>query len=96
MRAGAGRGMPLGLTTATIREYTLTQGPLDVEAAGERLKEVLEQRLSGLMDANDGTVLRTDFVTRMAGDVLTVTLLAECEEEIGRTVELPGETGRVP
>lgn len=92
----AGREMPLGLTTTTIREYTLTQAPLNVEAAEERLKEVLEQRLSGLMDANDGAVLRTDFVTRMAGDVLTVTLLAECEEEIGRTVELPGETGRVP
>ena len=48
------------------------------------------------MDANDGIVLRSDFVTRMAGDVLTVTLLAECEEEIGRTVELPGEIGRIP
>ena len=92
----AGREMPLGLTTTTVREYTLSQAPLNVETAEQRLREALEQRLSDLMDANDGTVLRSDFVTRMAGDVLTVTLLAECEEEIGRTVELPGETGRVP
>ncbi len=92
----AGREMPLGLTTATIREYTLTQAPLNVEEAEQRLKDVLTQRINDLMDANDGVVLRSDFVTRMAGDVLTVTLLAECEEEIGRTVELPGETGRVP
>lgn len=90
----AGREMPLGLITTTIREYTVTQAPLNVEEAEARLKQLLEVRLGELMDANDGTVLRSDFVTRMAGEVLTVTLLAECEEEIGRTVELPGETGR--
>ena len=91
----AGREMPLGLTTVTVREYTLTEAPLNVEEAETRLREVLDARLSALMDANDGTVLRTDWVTRLTGDTLTVTLLAECEEEIGRTVEFPGETGRV-
>lgn len=91
-----GREMPLGLTTTTYREYTVTQAPLNVEEAEERLRQVLLRRLNDLMDANEGVVLRTDLVTRMADDVLTVTLLAECEEEIGRTVELPGETGRVP
>ena len=92
----AGREMPLGLTTTTFREHTVAQAPLNVEEAEERLKQVLLLRLADLMDANDGIVLRSDLVTRMTGDVLTVTLLAECEEEIGRTVELPGETGRVP
>lgn len=92
----AGREMPFGLITTTVREYTVTRAPLNVEEAEERLKQLLERQLSDLMDANDGIVLRSDFVTRMAGDVLTVTLLAECEEEIGRTVELPGEVGRLP
>ncbi len=92
----AGREMPLGLTTTTYREYTLEQTPLDVETAEERLKQVLLKRLADLMDANDGIVLRSDMVTRMTDDMLIVTLLAECEEEIGRIVELPGETGRVP
>ena len=91
----AGREMPLGLITTTLREYTVTRMPLNVEEAEERLKQLLLQRLDDLMDANDGNVLRSDFVTRMADGLLTVTLLAECEEEIGRTVELPGETGRV-
>lgn len=91
----AGREMPLGLITTTVREYTVTQAPLDVEEAEQRLKQVLQKRLSDLMDANDGIVLRSDVVARIEGDVLTVSLLAECEEEIGRTVELPGETGRV-
>lgn len=92
----AGREMPLGLTTTTYREYTMEQTPLDVEAAEERLKQALLKRLADLMDANDGTVLRSDMVTRMTDDMLIVTLLAECEEEIGQIVELPGETGRVP
>ena len=92
----AGRELPLSLTATTYREYTLTGAPLNVDEAETRLKQVLEQRLNDLMDANGGKVLRTDYVTRMDGDLLTVTLLAECEEEIGRTVELPGETGRVP
>ena len=92
----AGREMPLGLITATVREYTVTPVPLNVEEAEARLIQILEARLSALMDANEGKVLRADLVTRMAGDVLTVTLLAECEEEIGRTVELPGDVGRIP
>lgn len=91
-----GRELPFGLTAVTYREYTLEQTPLDVDAAEERLKQVLLRRLADLMDANDGIVLRSDLVTRMAGDVLTVTLLAECEEEIGRSVERSGETGWVP
>lgn len=91
-----GRELPFGLTAVTYREYTLEQTPLDVDAAEERLKQVLLRRLADLMDANDGIVLRSDLVTRMAGDMLTVTLLAECEEEIGRTVERSGETGWVP
>lgn len=91
----AGREMPLGLTTVTLREYTVAQAPLNVEEAEERLKQALEMRLRDLMDANDGIVLHSDLVTRINGDYLTVTLLAECEEEIGRIVELPGKTGWV-
>lgn len=92
----AGRELPFGLTTTTYREYTVEQTPLDVERAEERLKQMLLLRLDDLMDANDGIVLRRDMVTRMADGLLTVTLLAECEEEIGRTVEREGETGRIP
>lgn len=92
----AGREMPLGLITVTAQEYTVKSAPLDVEEAETRLTQILESRLSALMDANGGKVLRTDLVKRITGDVLTVTLLAECEEEIGRTVDLPGEVGRIP
>ncbi len=90
----AGREMPLGLITTVTREYTVTEADLNVEEAEQRLEQVLLARLDEIMDANDGTVLQTDVVSRMEGETLTVTLLARCEEEIGRTVELPGETGR--
>ncbi len=90
-----GREVPVGVTTVTLREYTLEQTALDEAAAAQRLEQVLRWRLEQLMEANDGTVLRTDVVTRVEGDRLTVTLLAECEEQIGKTVERPGETGRV-
>lgn len=90
-----GHTVPLGLTTTTLREYALKEGALDESEAAARLEQVLLARLEELMEANGGEVLRTDMVTRLDGDLLTVTLLAECQEEIGRTVEWKGETGYV-
>lgn len=89
-----GRELPLGLTTVILREYTLAQAPIDTDGTAGRLEQALRARLAALMEANKGQTLRTDVTVRMEGGVLTVTLLAECEEEIGRTVELPGKTGR--
>ena len=66
-----------------------------MEEAVQRLEHVLTTRLEELMEANRGEVIQTDFVTREEGGRLTVTLLAECREEIGRTVERPGETGHI-
>ena len=55
----------------------------------------LSSRLEQLMEAGHGEVLQTDFVASEAGGRLTVTLLAECREEIGRTVERDGSVGRI-
>lgn len=90
-----GRTLPFALTTTTLREYTLREEALDQEEAASQLEGLLLARLAELMEANEGTVLSTDFVTRVDGGLLTVTLLAECEEEIGRTVEREGETGHI-
>ena len=68
---------------------------MDQEEETARLEQLLLYRLNQLMAANQGEVLRTDFTARVEGGLLTVTLLAECQEEIGRTVERPGKTGRV-
>ena len=63
--------------------------------AALRLEQILSSRLEQLMEAGHGEVLQTDFVASEAGGRLTVTLLAECREEIGRTVERDGSVGRI-
>ena len=90
-----GRAMPASLTTVTRRGYTLREEPLDQEEAAARLKEVLLVRLAALMEEHKGEVLQTDFVIREDNGRLTATLLAECREQIGRTVKRAGETGRI-
>lgn len=90
-----GRSMPAALTTVTCRGYTLREEPVDREEAAARMEEILTVRLAELMEAHKGEVLHTGFVTREENGRLTVTLLAECREEIGRTVERDGEVGRI-
>lgn len=87
------RTMPAALTTVTYREYTVREEPIDQDEAAARLERVLMVRLEELMAARQGEVLHTDVVTRIDGGRLTVTLLAECREEIGRTVEREGQVG---
>ncbi len=86
---------PVWLTTTTLRGYELSQREIDREGAAAQLEEALLSRLHKLMEANGGEVLRTDFSVREENGRLTVTLLAECREEIGRTVERDGEVGRI-
>lgn len=90
-----GHPLPVWLTTTTVRPYELEPRPVDAEEAELRLREVLAHRLEELMEANSGQVLRRDFVAKEEGGRLTVTLLAECREEIGRAVERDGDVGRV-
>ena len=90
-----GRPMPAALTIITRRGYTLREEPIDQDEAAAQLEQLLLVRLAALMEENRGEVLRTDFVTRVDGGRLTVTLLAECREEIGRTVEREGKVGRI-
>ena len=89
-----GRAMPASLTTVTRRSYTLREEPLDRDEAAARLEEILLVRLAALMEQGDGEALQTDFVVREENGRLTVTLLAECREQIGRTVKRDGEAGR--
>ena len=90
------RPLPVWVTTTTLRPYTLEERSIDGEEAAARLEQVLLARLEELLAANGGEALRTDFVTKEGDGLLTVTLLAECREEIGRTVEREGEVGHIP
>ncbi|MBM6896146.1 sporulation protein YqfD [Pseudoflavonifractor capillosus] len=84
---------PVSWTTTTYRNYTVEQQAVDPQLGEELLKQLLEQRLERLLEEGQGEILRQDYVTRVEGDTLVVTLAAECREQIGRTVERPGETG---
>lgn len=86
---------PVSLTTTTYRGYTVEQQTVDPQQGEALLKQLLLQRLEGLLEEGEGEILQQDFVTRVEGDTLVVTLTAECREQIGRTVERPGTTGHV-
>lgn len=86
--------VPVSLTRETVREYDLTNAPIDPEAAEELLRTRLEGRLNALVDAHDGQVVSTAFSSAQKDGMLAVTLTAECSEQIGKTLEFDGEIGR--
>lgn len=90
-----GAQLPVVWRRETLREYTLEERSIDQAAAEELLRRALLGQLEEILTAGEGSALRTDFLTSAEGGVLTVTMLAECEEQIGRTVERAGRTGRI-
>lgn len=86
---------PVWWQTTTYRRYTVQEQQVDPQQGEALLKELLQQRLEQLLEVGDGEILHQDFVTRVEGDTLVVSMVAECREQIGRTVERPGTTGHV-
>ena len=86
--------VPVALTRETVREYDLTAAAIDPKAAEQLLRSQLEQRLHALVTDHDGQVVHTAFTCTQNGGMLKVTLVAECSEQIGKTVEFDGEIGR--
>lgn len=78
-------GLPLALRRETCREYELESRAVDPQRAVDALKGELHERLNALCQPSE--VRRVDYKTEEHGGLLTVTLLAECEQEIGVTVE---------
>lgn len=89
-----GREMPLTLTQETVREYEVRCVPIDAEAGEALLRRRLEERLAELLETREGEILQTDFTAVRRDGLLTVTLAAECSEQIGKTVEFEGQIGR--
>ena len=85
-----GRGLPAVWRREVVREYETAPLALDPDRAEAMLKDRLTEALLARLE--EGTILRQDFRTERRGDLLTVTLLAQCTEQIGRTREW-GEAG---
>lgn len=91
-----GLRLPLSVIRETAREYTTSPAGLDRDAAIAMMEAGLRRELDGILQGTDGECLRTDYTAEVEGDMLTVTLLAECYEQIGRTVEREGDVGFIP
>ncbi len=79
-----GQRLPLALGRETLRAYETGGAELDAAAAQTLLEQRLEEAL--LAQVGDGQVVRTDCAAVRRDGMLTVTLTAECREEIGTFV----------
>ncbi len=84
--------LPITLVTERIRSCTVTERERTEEEALALADRVLTARLEGYLD--EGKILSRDLTCVRVGDTLMVTLSAECEEQIGKLVEIPGGEGR--
>lgn len=88
--------LPFSLIRETAREYTTWEGQLNRDEAISLLEDSLRRELDDILQTTDGECLRLDYAVAVEGGILTVTLLAECYEQIGRTVEREGNVGFIP
>ena len=81
-----GRTLPAAWIKTTVTGYA----PDRVRLTRKSAQAYLKQRLAGRLKAQlaDGTALSRSWKTTERDGVLTVTLRAECREQIGRTLEL--------
>ena len=77
--------LPVVWEKEVIREYTPVTRRLDPSRGEELLKDRLTRALEAAMD--QGTLLKSDWRTDRTGERLTVSLLAQCTEQIGRVRE---------
>lgn len=90
-----GAALPVSLTRETAREYEPAPAQLDPAAASALLERDLRRQLADILKQTDGACLRSDCTAAVEGELLTVTLLAECSEQIARPVDREGKTGYV-
>lgn len=84
-----GMVLPVTFSRETYRDYTTVETPLNADAAEALLKTDLQQALQNAV--GDGKVLRTDYSTVRENGFLTVTILAECSEQIAKEVPMEGK-----
>ena len=81
--------LPVTVVTETLRGYETREEPRSEQAAAVQAERELLARLEESLE--EGTILSRELTTEIMGDTLLVTLTAECEEQIGKFVEIPKE-----
>ena len=79
--------LPVTLERETCRYYEPQAAAVDIAAAEEAAEAALTGYLHTLVD-DYGTVSSTLCSSRQRGETLTVTLTAECVEQIAQTVPI--------
>lgn len=79
-----GQVLPLSATRELLRQWTPARVQVDMVAAQDLLERQLRTRLEQLV-GEDGRVVAVDWSARIADGILTVTGVAECEEQIARS-----------
>ena len=79
-----GEEMPLAVQRETCRAYELETLAVEPDAAQAMLKERLLEALEETV--GEGEIVSTEFAVETADGMLTITLQAECREEIGKFV----------
>lgn len=82
-----GVALPVTVVTEKLRFYTLEEEERTKEEAFKLGEAALKARLSGYME--EGEILHQETGSRVEGDVLVVTLDAECEEQVGKFIDAP-------
>ena len=79
--------LPISLIRETVREVELFSAQIDGEATARMVEERLRERLSAWV--KEGEILSAEVVCGEEMGLFKVSLLAECREEIGKTVDWP-------
>lgn len=84
-----GTELPIWFVREHFREYKLETVCVERDPAADLMKKALNKRLESLV-GEDGRVIKTEYEVRVTDDLLLVTAVGECLEEIGQ--EMCAET----
>lgn len=87
--------LPIRLERESRRDYETVLETVPESVAKERAEAILQERLRARMGEDD-EIVSTLCTTKREGDVLTVTLTAECHQQIGKSVKIVDETAESP
>ena len=82
-----GVALPVTVVTERFRSYQLTERERSPEEALALGEKTLDERLAGYLD--EGEILSREVTAEERDGCLVVTLSVECQEQIGRLVEIP-------
>ena len=84
-----GVALPVTMVTETLRPYELTERQRSEKEALALAEEVLDARLAGYLD--EGEILSREITSQASDGCLVVTLSAECQEQVGKFIDAPGQ-----